>query len=65
MAFFVKASPPIPSRASPSGQEELFGPFAKKSEVSAFLDELDLNGWLVKTEIFEVDDFIAFGGEVN
>jgi len=66
MAFFVTASPPLPSRVNLGEQENVFGPFFTKTEADSWIAELAEEDMLeVKFNFFEVDDFIAFGEEVN
>jgi hypothetical protein len=77
MAFFVTVSPALPSRVNPGEKEEVFGPFVTKAEADEWIAELVSRGWPVRrTEdrffsgefeftFTEVDDYIAFGEEVN
>lgn len=76
MAFMVVVSPPLPSRVNPGEKEEVFGPFVSRAEAEQWIAELDGRwatpyggGAFVDKEFdfhfFELDDYIAFGEEVN
>lgn len=77
MAFMIVISPPLPSRVNIGEEEEFFGPFVTRVEAEKWIAELASKGWPAKdarvnffnrefeVRFLELDDYVAFGEEVN